>query len=130
MFNSCNHEKIRVNIIRSYSRSNLFTIDIQPQTFFIQGCKEKKQKFSLMLKLATRCHTKYKTFFCVFFKVLKTKTGPSQGGRAWSTGPESELFEILLYMDLELTPNQDSRFGPSGLDWLCWLDGDSIVHIW
>ena len=30
-------------------------------------------------------------------KVWKTEKGPSQGGRAWSRGPESELFEILPY---------------------------------
>ena len=30
-------------------------------------------------------------------KVWKTETGPSQGGRAWSRGPKSELFEILPY---------------------------------
>ena len=32
-------------------------------------------------------------------KVWKTETGPLQGGRAWSRGPESELFEILPYRD-------------------------------
>ena len=32
-------------------------------------------------------------------KVWKTETGPSQGGREWSRGPESELFEILPYGD-------------------------------
>ena len=63
-------------------------------------------------------------------KVWKTETGPSQGGRAWSRGPESELFEILPYRDHELTANQHSRFGPSGLDWLCWLAGDSMIPIW
>ena len=51
-------------------------------------------------------------------KVWKTETGSLQGGRAWSRGPESELFEILPYRDHELTANQHSRFGPSGLDWL------------
>ena len=28
-------------------------------------------------------------------KVWKTETGPLQGGRAWSRGQKSELFEIL-----------------------------------
>ena len=32
-------------------------------------------------------------------RVWKMETGPSQGGRAWSTGPKSELFEILQNRD-------------------------------
>ena len=36
-------------------------------------------------------------------KVWKTETGPLRGDRAWSRGPESELFEILPYRDHELS---------------------------
>ena len=32
-------------------------------------------------------------------KVWKTQTGPSQGNRAWSRGPQSTKFEILLNRD-------------------------------
>ena len=41
-------------------------------------------------------------------KVWKTEKGPSQGGRAWSRGPESELFEILPYMQSWSTSYLDS----------------------
>ena len=31
-------------------------------------------------------------------KVWKTKTGPLQGDKAWSRGPKSAMFEILLIL--------------------------------
>ena len=57
-------------------------------------------RYILISKFKLDCTLTYhSTLSKNLMKLRDPETGPSQGGRAWSRGPKSELFEILQNRD-------------------------------